>query len=70
LGEDPITLSGPTVEFIVNHGDQLTIIFYNRPPGFVIPENPLGTIGSFLVMVGAILLLYNARNGYLKVTVN
>jgi hypothetical protein len=67
LGEDSITLSGPKVEFNVNHGDQLTIIFYNRPPDFVIPEIPLGTLGSLIVMVGVIFLLFNIRNGTLQV---
>jgi hypothetical protein len=68
LGLDSITESGPTVKFYVNVGDQLTITFYNRPPDFVIPETLLGTLGSLIVMMG-ILLLYNYRNGTLKVVV-
>lgn len=68
LGLDSITVSGPKVEFNVNDGDQLTIIFYNRPPDFVIPEILLGTFGSLIVMMG-VLLLYNVRNGTLQVVV-
>lgn len=63
LGLDSIIESGPTIEFYVNHGDQLTITFYNRPPDFVIPETLLGTLGSLIVMIGVIFLLDNVRNG-------
>ena len=66
LGLDSITLSGPTVEFNVNHGDQLSITFYNRPPDFVIPEVLLGTLGSLIVMLGVMFLLYKVRDGTLQ----
>jgi hypothetical protein len=56
-------ISGPTAEVELEAGETITITFFNRPPDFVIPENPLGTLGSLMAMVGVAALVTIFRKG-------
>ena len=51
------TLHGDTAQVEIEEGETITITFINRPPDFVIPETPLGVIGSLIVMMGVIVAI-------------
>ena len=65
-GYDTI-IGGPTAVVELDCGDSITITFVNRPPDFVIPENPLGTLGSIAAMMGVVILFVANRNGVFKI---
>ncbi len=63
-------ISGPTAEVELEAGDVITITFYNRPPDFVIPENPLGTLGSIVAMLGVAALVGVFRKGKINISID
>jgi hypothetical protein len=63
-------ISGPTAEVELEAFDVITITFYNRPPDFVIPENPLGTLGSIVAMLGVAALVGVFRKGKINISID
>jgi hypothetical protein len=55
------TLHGDTVEVEIEAGDTVTIIWINRPPDYVIPETPLGVMGSLLAMMAVVLAVQKLK---------
>jgi len=50
------TIQGSHTEVTLEAGETVTVTFINRPPDFVIPEIPLGTILALLTMMTAFAL--------------
>ena len=53
------TYDGVTTSIDLDDGETVKVTYTNRPPDFVIPETPLGTISSVIAMLGAAILLRN-----------
>lgn len=66
-GTDDYKIDDGSVEVKLEDGDKITIIFVNRPPDFVIPENPLGTLGSALSLFAVLALMYALKRGNVSI---
>ena len=62
-------IPGPTAEVNLELGEFITITFVNKPPDFVIPENPLGTLGSIVAILGAAVLYLSKQKGLINIVV-
>ena len=48
-----VSFFGDTANVKLSTGETITITFTNKPPGFVVPEGALGTIGTMMIFLGA-----------------
>ncbi len=55
---------------VLEAGDSITITFVNRPPDFVVPENPLGTMGTMLALLGVAGLFLARQKGLINIVVD